>query len=293
VALLWLLLGACTGARGIQPGGSFGPFPETEAPTTIVGPVSAPRFVLTEEPVAVPSTTTTLPAPEIPDASGGITAPPAPAPTATVATLEAPPPAPAATSIEPLPGTVALTFDDGPFDEWTETILETLAAHDVNATFFVSTYRLPELAHLIPQIVEAGHSVQTHGDHHDDLTAKTEDEIRIDLITSIQKLVEAGAPRPTCFRPPYGATNDLVNQVAADLDLQVVGWSLNTLDYSLQDAQQVIDTMLTHVRPGDNVLAHDQWAPVWEEALPVVITELRARGIGFSPICVTAVPDGA
>ena len=41
----------------------------------------------------------------------------------------------------------------------------------------------------------------------------------------------------------------------------------------------------TFAQEGDVVLMHDHWAPVWETALPVVIEELRARGIGFSTIC--------
>jgi peptidoglycan/xylan/chitin deacetylase (PgdA/CDA1 family) len=192
---------------------------------------------------------------------------------------------------EPAAGAVALTFDDGPFDGYTDEILEILAAQRVTATFFISTYRLPQVAHLIPELVAAGHSVQSHSDHHDDLTEMSAEEIRAELSTSIDKLVDAGAPRPTCLRPPYGATNDLVNRVAGELGLEVVGWTLNTLDYSLQDAERVIETTLEHIHEGDTVLMHDQWAPIWETALPVVITALVNRGIGFSSICVEAPPD--
>jgi hypothetical protein len=34
---------------------------------------------------------------------------------------------------------------------------------------------------------------------------------------------------------------------------------------------------------------HDQWAPVWDTALPVVIDGITSRGIGFSTICGPAV----
>ncbi len=179
---------------------------------------------------------------------------------------------------------MALTFDDGPFDGWTDSILDALDSRGVKATFFISTYRLPAIGHLIPEIVARGHSVQTHGNHHDDLTLKTEEEMRADITLSIDKLVAAGAPKPTCLRPPYGHTSETLNGVAAELGLEVIGWSLNSLDYSLQD-DRVIDTILNNVQPGDNVLMHDLWAPVWETALPVVIDGIAARGIGFSTIC--------
>jgi len=281
LVLLVVLLGACSGGLSIKPTSRSVP---TEPPPsiTILGPIATPRLELTTDPVAVPSTTT-LPA----ESDSSI-------PSMTVPTSEGPFPARPTViprGVEPADGMVALTFDDGPFDGWTDTILEVLAAEEVTATFFISTYRLPRVAHLIPQMVAAGHSVQSHSDHHDDLTEMSEEEIRTELSTSIDKLVDAGAPRPTCVRPPYGASNEVVSRVAGELGLEVVGWTLNTLDYSLQDVDRVIDTTLTHIHPGDTVLMHDQWAPIWETALPVVINGLDDRGIGFSAICVEAPPD--
>ena len=179
---------------------------------------------------------------------------------------------------------MALTFDDGPFVGWTEAILDVLDRQDVTATFFVSTYLLPANAHLIPRMVEAGHSVQTHGDQHNVLTGKPSEEIRSDLQTSIDKLVAAGAPRPTCFRPPHGMTDLVVESVATDLGLEVVGWSLNSLDYEFQEPQGVIDTVLA-AGPGDVVLLHDHWAEVHVDTLPVIVAGLRARGLEFGPMC--------
>jgi len=278
LVLLVVLLSAWSGGLGIEPTSRAAP---TVPPPsiTILGPTATPRLELTTDPVAIPSTTA-LPA----ESDSAI-------PSVTVPTSEGPFPARPTViprGVEPAEGTVALTFDDGPFDGYTDTILDVLAAHRVTATFFIATYRLPRVAHLIPEMVAAGHSVQSHSDHHDDLTEMSEEEIRIELSTSIDKLVDAGAARPTCVRPPYGTTSDLVNRVAGELGLEVVGWTLNTLDYSLQDAERVIDTTLDHIQPGDTVLMHDQWAPIWETALPVVITALDARGVGFSPICVEA-----
>jgi peptidoglycan/xylan/chitin deacetylase (PgdA/CDA1 family) len=286
LAGLVLAVSACTGARGVAPHDlptAIDPI-ETSG-VTVLGPVSKPRLVLVADPVAVPSTTTSTAVVLQTVPLEGVDPTTTTSSSSTTTTTVALAPVEAGFSTEPAPGTVALTFDDGPFDGWTDTILDVLDAHAVTATFFISTYRLPTVAHLIPVIVERGHSVQTHGDRHDNLTQKTEEEIRADIATSIDKLVAAGAPRPTCFRPPYGATNEVVNRVAAEFDLQVIGWTLNSLDYSLQDEQGVTDTVLTYVTDGDNILMHDQWAPIWEPALPVVINEIRNRGLDFSPIC--------
>lgn len=188
-------------------------------------------------------------------------------------------------SSEPAPGTVALTFDDGPFEDWTATILDVLDDRGVTATFFVSTYLLPKHAHLIPLLVDAGHSVQSHGNRHIDMTRLTEEEIRSELLTSIYRLVAAGAPRPACFRPPYGARDETVERVASDLGLEVVMWSVDSADTVRRNAAGVIDAVVGNAADGDIVLLHDQWAPVHETALPAVIEDIVARGLGFSPLC--------
>jgi peptidoglycan/xylan/chitin deacetylase (PgdA/CDA1 family) len=279
--VLGLGLSACTGAHGVEPDERTRlPDPATRPGATLVGPIDRPRLVLIRDPVAVPSTTTS-PAPPGPSTTTTPTTTPA-------ATTSAPPQAEGLESSEPAPGTVALTFDDGPFENWTPILLDVLDAYGVKATFFVSTYRLPAEAALIPEILARGHSVQSHGDRHENLTRKTEEEIRLDLTTSIEKLIAAGAPRPTCFRPPYGSTNETVDSVAAELGLTVIGWSLNSLDYSEQDAARVTEITLEWVEDGDVILAHDQWAPIWETALPAVIEGVSERGLGFSPLCLPA-----
>ena len=195
-------------------------------------------------------------------------------------------PEPDPITVDPPPGTIALTFDDGPFDELTPFILEILARYDIKATFFISTYRLPHNEHLIHQILAAGHSVQSHGNLHVRLPNRTREEIFEDLQLSLDLIVAAGAPRPTCFRPPYGATNEDVLSVAAELGLEVVLWTVASLDTVHQEPDGIIASTLAVAAPGDVVLMHDHWASAHEIALPIIIESLLEQGVGFGPICV-------
>lgn len=185
----------------------------------------------------------------------------------------------------PAPGTIALTFDDGPFEELTPMILEILGRYGIKATFFISTYRLRFNTSLIDDIVAAGHSVQTHGHEHRSLLTLTEQEVLEDLRRSIDLIVGAGAPRPRCLRPPYGHSNAMVRAVAKKLGLEIVLWTHNSRDYALQEPESVIVATLDGLAPGDIVLMHDHWAPVHEEALPTIIETALERGMDFGPIC--------
>ncbi len=195
---------------------------------------------------------------------------------------------PSPIDVDPPPGMIALTFDDGPFAELTPFILEILARYDIKATFFISTYRLPHNAHLIHQILAAGHSVQSHGNLHIWLPNRTRDEILEEVQLSLDLIVAAGAPRPTCFRPPYGATNEDVLSVAEELGLEVVLWTVASLDTVHKEPDGIIASTLAIAAPGDVVLMHDHWASAHEIALPIIIESLLERGVGFGPICVPA-----
>lgn len=277
-----LVLASCSGGRGISPdvqtvGITIGLAQTTT--TSIATERDRATSLFITEPIAVPSTTT-IPVTPTPNRL-----PPIVPTTLVVEQQHRPVTNIAEIPTKPSPGAVALTFDDGPFVGWTETILRILDDYQITATFFVSTYLLPSNADLVRRLVEAGHSVQSLGNRHQNLTEMSDDEIRSELATSIDRLVEAGAPRPTCFRPPYGATNETVNRIAAELRLEVVMWSVDSFDYSYQEPGKVIESTLADIGPGDVVLMHDQWAPVHEIALPVIIEALAERGIGFSSLC--------
>lgn len=185
----------------------------------------------------------------------------------------------------PPPGAIALTFDDGPFEDLTPIILDVLDRYGIKATFFISAYRFRYNTNLIDEIVSAGHSVQSHGFDHVSLVGLPEQEVLEQLRDSIDLIVGAGAPRPRCLRPPYGAVDDVVRRVAKKLDLEIVMWTQNSFDYAFQDVDRVVDATLAGLAPGDVVLMHDQWAVIDAEALPIIIESALGEGMRFAPIC--------
>src|SRR4051812_4444117 len=65
-----------------------------------------------------------------------------------------------------LPGTVGLTFDDGPHPRATPAVLELLAERGATATFFVVGEQVRRTGTLVDDIVAAGHCIALHGDRH-------------------------------------------------------------------------------------------------------------------------------
>ena len=66
----------------------------------------------------------------------------------------------------PKPGTVALTFDDGPHPEYTPRLLDALRAAGARATFFVIAEHALQYPEIVERMLAEGHEVQVHGDRH-------------------------------------------------------------------------------------------------------------------------------
>jgi peptidoglycan/xylan/chitin deacetylase (PgdA/CDA1 family) len=61
---------------------------------------------------------------------------------------------------------VVLTFDDGPIPPYTNSILDTLAANCVKATYFLVGEMAQARPYLVRRIYNEGHSIGTHSQHH-------------------------------------------------------------------------------------------------------------------------------
>src|SRR5215469_18391684 len=77
---------------------------------------------------------------------------------------------------------LALTYDDGPNDPHTLRLLEVLARHDVQATFFLIGRYVQRRPDIVRALVNAGHVVGNHTFTHPLLTFKSAPEVRKELI---------------------------------------------------------------------------------------------------------------
>jgi peptidoglycan/xylan/chitin deacetylase (PgdA/CDA1 family) len=104
------------------------------------------------------------------------------------------------------PGTVALTFDDGPDPVWTPRVLDILRRYQARATFFV--IGRPE---LVTRMHAEGHEVGNHTfTHAADLQRAPPWRFRLELSLT-QRIIEAATGHSaTLFRYPYmGSLTDL------------------------------------------------------------------------------------
>jgi peptidoglycan-N-acetylglucosamine deacetylase len=178
--------------------------------------------------------------------------------------------------------TVALTFDGGP-SGYTPKIERILQRKHVRASFFWVGSRTFGWEKVVRRISDKGHEIANHSWFHDDLTMLSPDEVRRDLARTNRRLARLTGERPTIFRPPYGAINPKVRQVAADLRLRTVIWDADSLDWTSPGCEEIARLVAERVHPGAIVLLHDGGGDRRQTvcALPRIIRDLRSRGYRF------------
>ncbi|MCL7429982.1 polysaccharide deacetylase family protein [Streptomyces sp. YS415] len=153
--------------------------------------------------------------------------------------------------------TMVLTFDDGPDPRYTPAILDTLAEYQVRAMFFVCGEMAAARPDLLARMAEEGHVVGNHTWSHPLLTRLTRGQIRSQMERTCDIVEEAWGERPQWFRAPYGAWNRAAFQLGAELGMEPLAWTVDTLDWTTPGARTIVGRVENGAAPGVVVLSHD------------------------------------
>jgi peptidoglycan/xylan/chitin deacetylase (PgdA/CDA1 family) len=176
-------------------------------------------------------------------------------------------------------GSVRLTFDDGPHATATADILDTLADRGVEATFFVTGEMAAARPDIVRRASEEGHRIGNHSWSHPRLTMLDQAQVESQLRRTNEVIERATGSSPGEWRPPYGATNGLVEAAARQVGLDsMVLWTVDPRDWADPPATAIRDRVLQGVRPGSVVLLHDATGQNTPAALPMILDGLAERG---------------
>ena len=156
---------------------------------------------------------------------------------------------------------IALTFDDGPHSVYTSQLLDGLRERGVHATFF-----------LLGENIDGKEGVT-----HVQMSKETLENACGQIGETNRKIEEITGQRPEYLRPPYGSWNE---ELECATDMTVVLWSVDPLDWKLQNTNKVVRKIVKNVEPGDIILMHDVFPTSVQAALEVVDT-LEKQGYTF------------
>ncbi|KAF9912966.1 hypothetical protein EC991_007580 [Linnemannia zychae] len=184
-----------------------------------------------------------------------------------------------------VPGTVALTYDDGPF-KYTGRLLDILKAKGVKATFFINgdnNAKLKDYEHIVKRAYKEGHQIASHTWSHKDLGKMSSGQVRKEMTlldNAIKKLIGV---KPVYMRPPFGSLSTTAKRTLGSMNYNVVLWDFDTNDWrhpnDINKSMKPIHSAVDGGKKGaHNILMHDIIEKTATTLTPRAIDHIRSKG---------------
>lgn len=180
---------------------------------------------------------------------------------------------------------IALSFDAAWGAEDFYDIMDILDKHDVKVTFFMTGGWVEENPECVKELVKRGHDLGNHSEHHYDMTTISESEMKEELMKVHKKVKDLTDYEMFLFRPPYGAYNNQVINVAKECKYYPIQWSVDSLDWKDYGVDSIIKTVCENeaLDSGAIILCHNG-AKYTAQALDDMLTRLEDSGYQLMPI---------
>jgi peptidoglycan/xylan/chitin deacetylase (PgdA/CDA1 family) len=191
------------------------------------------------------------------------------------------------------PGTVAITFDDGP-NVYTGQVLDTLKQYGFKATFFVcgdnghgAIDADTRWMNLIKRMDNEGHQVASHTWSHPDLSTIPLSQVVDEMIKTEMAIRNILDKYPTYMRPPYTSCGAACQTILKKYGYVIAYQDLDTLDWAHQDdIQQAKDNFKSGMDSAEGgpqsghriVLAHDIHEQTVTSLTPYMLQYLKDNG---------------
>ncbi len=188
---------------------------------------------------------------------------------------------------------IALTFDDGPWPETTDQILDILEENGAKATFFTIGEQIPEYPDPVRRANQLGCQVCTHTWDH---AAGSGGGTSIAVMTSQEQIDEVqkgyqaiadvlGVEPAHIMRAPGGNFyGSVIDTLWPYVDAEI-GWDVDTEDWRMPGSDAIAE-MIESAQSGQVVLMHDGGGDRTQtvEALRMALPKLKEQGYQFVTI---------
>src|SRR5690606_23712842 len=179
---------------------------------------------------------------------------------------------------------IYLSFDDGPHPEATPFVLDQLKKFNARASFFCIGKNVLQYPEIVTRILEEGHSVGNHTQHHVN-GWKTSFSAYLDDVRAAREHISS-----SLFRPPYGRITRQQAKAVKELlgnNSRIVMWDVLSADFDINlSGEQCLHYVVRFARPGSIIVMHDS-AKAWprlEYMLPRLLQFFHDKGYDVKAI---------
>ncbi|MGD6874379.1 polysaccharide deacetylase family sporulation protein PdaB [Sutcliffiella horikoshii] len=181
---------------------------------------------------------------------------------------------------------VALSFDISWGDEKALPILDLLKQNSVTGvTFFLSASWAERHPDIVKRIVEDGHEIGSMGYAYENYRDLEDLKVKRDILKALDVFEKLEVKKVNLLRPPKGAFDKRVLEIANSLGFTVVHWSIDSHDLINPGKEIIVDNVTKNLSNGDIVLFHaSDSAKQTEDALPEIIRYIKDKGYEISSV---------
>ncbi len=178
---------------------------------------------------------------------------------------------------------VYLTFDLGYEAGYTNSILDTLKANDVKATFFITAHYVNTASDIVQRMIDEGHIVGNHTVNHKSMPNLTDEQIKEELMNLHTAVFQKFNYEMTYMRPPKGEYSEKSLNATIQLGYVPVMWSFAYADWDENNQpsnQEGINKIVENTHNGEIMLLHAT-SKTNMEILDTVIKDIKNMGYEF------------
>ena len=172
---------------------------------------------------------------------------------------------------------VALTFDDGPNQNYTEMLLEGLKERGVHATFFLLGKQVEQSPQIVKKMHRDGHLIGNHSYEHVNLSSLSDEAAMKQVDMTNEAIYKVTGEYPEYIRPPFGCWKSNLDYETTMIE---VLWNIDPLDWKTNSTAAVVERVLKKVEEDDIILLHDASESSVNAAFEI-IDKLKKEGYEF------------
>ncbi len=141
-------------------------------------------------------------------------------------------------------------------NEYLPGMLQTMKKNNVKSTYFLDGSWVKKNPSLAKMIAEEKHEIGNHAYSHPDLKKMTNTRITEELKQTNEVIHATLDIQPKWFAPPSGSFRNDVVQIASEMDMKTILWTVDTIDWRKPNPDEMVSRVLSKVHPGAMILMH-------------------------------------
>ncbi|QWU14122.1 probable sporulation protein, polysaccharide deacetylase family [Paenibacillus sophorae] len=174
-------------------------------------------------------------------------------------------------------------------NEYIVPMLNILDEEHVKATFFLDGSWLSKNRELAMEIQKRGHELENHAYSHPNMSTLSRARAVMEIDKTKKLLKSSLGVDNRWFAPPSGDFDQETVEIARELGLKTVLWTVDTVDWRNPSPESVVAKITANAEPGTLVLMHPTSSS--SKALRGMIRGIKAKGLVLGTVSQTLSPE--